>query len=88
MVVALIPGVAFVMQASAQSSGGQYGIDPVVVAGGGGPITGGNYQITSTLGQAATSALSGASYVIVDGFWAPVGGTLVDIIFANGFESN
>jgi hypothetical protein len=32
--------------------------------------------------------LSGAGYVVFGGFWAPVGGTLGDVIFANGFESN
>jgi hypothetical protein len=87
-VVALILGVAGVAQVSAQSSGGQYRIDPVAIAGGGSPIAGGNYQVTSTLGQAATSTLSGASYVVFDGLWGPVGSTLGDVIFANGFESN
>jgi hypothetical protein len=88
MVVALILGAAFGAQANAQSSGGQYRIDPVAIAGGGSSIAGGSYQITSTLGQAATATLSGASYVAFDGFWAPVGGLLGDIIFANGFETN
>lgn len=86
--VVLILGTTFVAQSNAQSSGGPYRIEPVVIAGGGGPIAGGAYQITSTIGQAATSALSGASYVIFDGFWSPVGGGLGDIIFINGFDSN
>jgi hypothetical protein len=87
VIAALILGVAFVVQGSAQSSGGQYRIDRVVIEGGGGPIAAGSYQVTSTLGQPATSTLSGAGFVIVDGFWAPVGSLLGDIIFANGFES-
>ena len=87
-VVALFLTTAFVTRADAQSSGGGFVIEPVVVAGGGSPIAGGNYQITSTLGQAATATLSGASFVITDGFWAPVGGALGDVIFANGFETN
>lgn len=85
--VALSLGSAFVMQAHAQSSSGPYDIKAVVIAGGGSPVSGGNFQITSTIGQAATSTLSGASFVIVDGFWAPVGGLLGDLIFANGFDS-
>ena len=85
--VALILGAVFVVQSSAQSTGGPYQINPVVIAGGGSAISGGTFQITSTLGQPATSRLSGASYIIVDGFWAPVGGVFSDVIFANGFES-
>ena len=84
---ALLLGVASMAQAAAQSSGGPYDIKSSVIAGGGSPIAGGNFQITSTLGQAATSTLSGAGFVIVDGFWAPVGGLGSDLIFANGFES-
>ena len=80
-------GSAFVLQAHAQSSGGPYDIKAVVIAGGGSPIAGGSFQISSTIGQAATSTLSGAGFVIVDGFWAPVGGLLGDVIFANGFDS-
>ena len=83
---ALILGAAFVAQVSAQSSGGQYRIDPVVIAGGGGPITGGNYQITSTLGQPATAPLAGGSYALFNGFWSPVDGVAGDFVFANGFE--
>jgi hypothetical protein len=82
----LIFGAAFVAQVSAQSSGGQYRIDPVVIAGGGGPIAGGNYQITSALGQSATEPLAGGSYTLFNGFWSPVGGVAGDFVFANGFE--
>ena len=88
IVAALIVSGVPTTQTSAQSSGGPYRIDPVAIAGGGGPIAGGPYQITSTLGQAATSTLSGASYVLFDGFWSPVGGGLGDIIFIDGFDSN
>jgi hypothetical protein len=85
--IALIAGAVFAMQCNAQSSGGAFRVEPFVIAGGGSPIAGGSFQITSTLGQPATSTLSGGSYVVFDGFWAPVGGTLADLIFANGFES-
>lgn len=83
---ALILGATFVAQVSAQSSGGQYRIDPVVIAGGGGPIAGGSYQITSTLGQPAGATLAGGSYTLFDGFWSPIGGVGGDFLFANGFE--
>ena len=75
------------LRAHAQSSGGPYDVEASVIAGGGSPIAGGSFQITSTIGQAATSTLSGAGFVIVDGFWAPVGSLVGDLIFANGFES-
>ncbi len=86
LAIALVFGLGFGASASAQSSGGAYDIRTVAIAGGGGSIVGGAYQITSTLGQPATSMLSGAGFVIFDGFWAPVGGTPGDIIFANGFD--
>ena len=85
--VALSLGSACVTQGHAQSSGGPFAVTSVVIAGGGDPIAGGSYQISSTLGQPATSTLSGAGFVIVDGFWAPVGSLLGDLIFANGFDS-
>jgi hypothetical protein len=87
--IAMTGALAFVSIATlhAQSSGGQYTISASVIAGGGNPISGDSYQITSTLGQPATAILSGSSYVIVDGFWAPVGGVATgDVIFANGFD--
>ena len=85
--VALSLGGACATQGHAQSSGGPYAVTSVVIAGGGDAIAGGSYQISSTLGQPATSILSGAGFVIVDGFWAPVGGLLGDLIFADGFDS-
>ena len=83
---AMILGATFVAQVNAQSSGGQYSIISIVIAGGGGPIAGSNYQITSTLGQAAGATLAGGSYSIFNGFWSPVGGVGGDFVFANGFE--
>ena len=89
IVTALIIGAAFIAPAGAQSSGGQYRIDPVALPGGGGPTAGGNYQITSSLGLPATGVLRGASYIIFGGFWSPVGDfTGGDSIFASGFDSD
>lgn len=87
-VAALILGATFIAPAGAQSSGGQYRIDPVALPGGGGPTAGGNYQITSSLGLPATSVLTGAGYALFGGFWSPIGGFDVDSIFASGFESD
>ena len=84
--IALTLGAICVPPVGAQSSGGQYRIDPVALPGGGGPTAGGNYQITSSLGLAATAVLSG--YTLYGGFWSPVGGLTVDSIFASGFESD
>lgn len=85
---ALLFGALCGGQAGAQSGGGPYRIEPVVIAGGGGPIAGGNYQITSTLGQPASEVLIGGNYAIFDGFWSPVGNFLGDPVFADGYESN
>ena len=70
----------------AQSSGGPYRIDRVVIAGGGVPASGGSYQLSGTFGQAATTTLSASTYRMFDGFWTPVTLTLSDRIFANGFD--
>jgi hypothetical protein len=87
-VTALILGATSFAPVGAQSSGGQYRIDPVTLPGGGGPIAGGNYQITSSLGQPATGVLRGASYLVFGGFWSPVGDfTGGDSIFSSGFDS-
>jgi hypothetical protein len=86
MIAALLFIAAHGGQASAQSSGGPYRIEMVVMAGGGDPIAGGSFQITSTLGQAATTTLSGASYTLFGGFWRPVGSLAVSVLFADGFE--
>ena len=88
VMLAAVLGALLVAQASAQSSGGPYRIESVVMAGGGGPIAGENYQITSTLGQPVTTVLAGAGYTILGGFWGPVGGFEIDSIFASGFEAN
>jgi hypothetical protein len=88
VIAALFFGAINGGQASAQSSGGPYRIEPVVIAGGGGPIAGGNYQITSTLGQPASGVLTGGSYAIFDGFWSPASFVFGDFVFADGYESN
>ena len=87
-VAALILGATFMAPAGAQSSGGQYRIDPVALPGGGGPTAGGSYQITSTLGLSATGTLAGAGYALFGGFWSPVGGIAGDFIFASGFDAS
>jgi hypothetical protein len=58
----LIPTISF-----AQS----YTIDWYKVSGGGGTSTGGNYQVSGTIGQHdAGSAMTGGSYSLTGGFWA------------------
>lgn len=72
--------------ALAQSSGGPYAIDRVVIAGGGTPLAGGPYQLSGTLGQAATATLAASPFTMFDGFWTPVSLSASDRIFANGFD--
>jgi len=57
----LIPTISF-----AQS----YTIDWYKVSGGGGTSTGGNYQVSGTIGQHdAGGAMTGGSYSLTGGFW-------------------
>jgi hypothetical protein len=73
--------------ALAQSGGGAYVIDRVVIAGGGSPMSGGAYQVSGTFGQAATARLAAQNYAVYDGFWSPASlGGSSDRIFANGFD--
>lgn len=71
--------------AHAQSSGGPYAIDPATIAGGGATLSGGQFQLSGTIGQPATSTLGAANYRLYDGLWAPAS-LLSDRIFANGFD--
>jgi hypothetical protein len=49
----------------------QYSIDWHKVAGGGGSSSGGQYQLSGTIGQHdATTAMSGGNYSLTGGFWA------------------
>jgi hypothetical protein len=71
----------------AQSAGGAYVIAPVAIAGGGGTLASGAYELRGTLGQVATATLAGGTYRVSDGFWAPVAGLPpIDSIFENGFD--
>lgn len=76
---------AFSLTAFAQMSGGSYVISPSAIAGGGATLSGGNFQLRGTLGQAATAEITAASYRIYDGFWGPQA-LLSDDIFRNGFD--
>jgi hypothetical protein len=83
--VLALAGVAS-LAAEAQSSGGAYRIDRVVIAGGGSPMSGGPYQVSGTFGQAATATLAASGYRMFDGFWSPDSLATSDRIFANGFD--
>ena len=78
-----LPGT-FGAPARAQS-GGPYRIDPAVIAGGGATLSGGQFRLSGTIGQPATSMLSASTYRLYDGFWAPASPSS-DLIFANGFD--
>jgi len=79
---------AFATQTGAQSSGGAYRIDPIVVAGGGGTVGGGAYELRHTFGQHVTSTLTGADFRLNGGFWGPVSSTVLPTdLFADGFEN-
>jgi hypothetical protein len=48
---------------------GSYSINWWVIAGGGGPISGGGYAINSTIGQPVVGASEGGNYRTEAGFW-------------------
>jgi len=57
----------FVWNATAQS----YSVDWYKVSGGGGTSSGGNYQLSGTIGQPdASGAMSGGNYSVTGGFWS------------------
>ena len=85
LVLALAALGAFAASASAQSGGGPYRIDPATIAGGGATLSGGQFKLSGTIGQPATSMLSASTYRLYDGFWAPASPSS-DLIFANGFD--
>ncbi|MGA8276692.1 MAG: hypothetical protein WB784_00620 [Rhodanobacteraceae bacterium] len=79
---------AFAGSVSAQSGGGPYGIDRSVVAGGGGSLAGGTFELRGTVGQVAGTTLSGSGYRFYGGFWEPTENEVpTDRIFANGFDN-
>ena len=58
---------AFGLRALGQS----YSVDWYKISGGGGPSTGGTYQVNGTIGQPdASGALSGGQYSVTGGFWS------------------
>ena len=76
----------FAAHIGAQSGGGPYRVESSVVAGGG-PTSGGAFQLRGTFGQAATAILSASGYRFYGGFWPHVMGSApTDLIFANGFD--
>ena len=51
--------------------GQTYSIDWYKISGGGGTSTGGNYQVSGTIGQPdASGAMTGGSYSLTGGFWS------------------
>jgi hypothetical protein len=88
-IVAIALGVAnvFALHAGAQSDGGPYRIERSVIAGGGGTISGGTFQLRGSVGQNVAAASSAAGYTFYTGFWSPdAGAAPTDLIFANGFD--
>jgi hypothetical protein len=56
---------------SFRAPGQSYTIDWYKIAGGGGPLSGGNYSLNGTIGQPdASGAMSGGQYSVTGGFWS------------------
>lgn len=83
LLLALVAGAA-----GAQSGGGRWRIDPVLVGGAGGTTSGGDFTLHGSFGQTATAVLHAPPFHLVGGFWAANAPASGDVIFANGFEEN
>jgi Carboxypeptidase regulatory-like domain len=66
--LALAGALVFVPSAALQQ-GGNFSINPSVVAGGGGTSTNGNTNISGTIGQGVLGASTGGSFSLNAGFW-------------------
>jgi len=66
----------------------QYEIKKYTINNGGGKMSGGNYEMTSSIGQVdASGTLSNGNYSLNGGFWHEANNTPQgDLIFTNGFE--
>jgi hypothetical protein len=72
------------VNSGAQSGGGIYRIDRVVIVNGGGTVGGEGYALSATLSQSATDLLAASDYRLQGGVWSAVDST--DLVFTNGFE--
>ena len=82
----LVALAALAGNALAQSAGGAYLLDPLVIAAGGGHSSGGTYVLEVTLGQDdAGATLSGGDYDVAGGFQEQ-SAAAGNLLFGNGFE--
>ncbi len=81
----LLAHIAIAATGHAQSGGGAFQINPVVISGSGATLDGGSFRVSGTIGQPATALLSASEFQMHDGFWRPAAPTS-DVIFANGFD--
>jgi len=71
----------------ASQSFAQYEIKKHTINSGGASMSGGNYQLTASIGQVdASNAMNSGSYNLTGGFWQPSSNASNEIIFANSFE--
>jgi hypothetical protein len=73
------------VNSGAQSDGGIYRIDRVVIVNGGGAVGGGGYALSATLSQSATGLLAASDYRLQGGVWSSVLDR-ADLVFTNGFD--
>jgi hypothetical protein len=73
--------------ALAQSSGGDFSVPRVVVAGGSASASGGDFRVTATSGQPEAGIGSGGTFRVQGGFWPQQAAPSGDAIFCDGFEA-
>jgi len=55
---------------SAAAQAGQFDLDWYTIDGGGGTSTGGNFELSGTIGQPDAGVMSGGNFELVGGFWS------------------
>lgn len=71
--VAVLLILALFLLAGTAHADGRYQLLWYAVGGGGGQSAGGDYGLSGSIGQPATSAMSGGDYSLEGGFWPGVG---------------
>lgn len=82
----VLAGLAIATSVLAQSSGGDFELNPSTIDAGGGTAIGGGFELSGTIAQpeADPRPAAGGEFSLAGGFWA----NAEDTLFSDGFEGN
>jgi hypothetical protein len=78
-ILIVLVAVLLLTASALASSDASYQLDWFTVDGGGGGSSGGTFTLNGTIGQADAGRLSGGTYSLAGGFWAPLGNIFTDL---------